>query len=79
VTEHSVDTAPETWHGTVGGYTNHKCRCDACTQAQRDYVRNYRREKWDNRICATPDCDNKAERARGNGLCAACNRELAAT
>lgn len=23
----------ETWHGTSGGYTNHKCRCDECRAA----------------------------------------------
>lgn len=23
----------EKWHGTTGGYTNHKCRCDNCRQA----------------------------------------------
>lgn len=25
-------------HGTIGGYTNHYCRCDACTTAIREYV-----------------------------------------
>jgi hypothetical protein len=24
-------------HGTIGGYTNHACRCDLCKQAQKDY------------------------------------------
>lgn len=32
-------SALEKWHGTAGGYTNHKCRCDACTAAWRDYHR----------------------------------------
>lgn len=26
-------------HGTRSGYVHHGCRCDACTQAQRDYQR----------------------------------------
>lgn len=24
-------------HGTAGGYTNHRCRCEACTKAWRDW------------------------------------------
>lgn len=28
------------WHGTPGGYSNHDCRCDACTRAWRGYSRN---------------------------------------
>ena len=29
-------------HGTRGGYTNHRCRCDLCRKAQRDYLRKRR-------------------------------------
>lgn len=25
----------EQWHGTSGGYTNHDCRCEGCTEAFR--------------------------------------------
>ena len=25
------------WHGTRNGYTNHKCRCEPCTEANTDY------------------------------------------
>jgi hypothetical protein len=32
---------PAPWCGTLGGYTNHACRGDACTQAQRTYNRRY--------------------------------------
>jgi hypothetical protein len=32
-----VNTQTETWHGTLGGYTNHRCRCPECTVANRDY------------------------------------------
>lgn len=28
-----------TWHGTIGGYSNHKCRCDACSKAFSEYQR----------------------------------------
>lgn len=28
-------------HGTVSTYTNHKCRCDACREAQRLYMRGW--------------------------------------
>lgn len=27
----------ERWHGTAGGYVNHRCRCDACREAWRTY------------------------------------------
>jgi hypothetical protein len=30
-------------HGTRGGYTNHRCRCDLCRHAQREYIGAYRR------------------------------------
>lgn len=30
------------WHGTTGGYNNHKCRCDRCTQAFKEYRRKKR-------------------------------------
>lgn len=33
----------EMWHGTLGGYTNHRCRCEDCTRAQREWMRGYRR------------------------------------
>ena len=28
-------------HGTRGGYTNHKCRCNACREAKREYDKAY--------------------------------------
>lgn len=28
-------SAQERWHGTSGGYGNHKCRCDDCREAHR--------------------------------------------
>lgn len=36
-------------HGTLGGYNNHRCRCDACraakAESQRDYKRRAREKK----------------------------------
>jgi 5-methylcytosine-specific restriction endonuclease McrA len=29
-------------HGTAGGYTNHKCRCDLCKKANSDICKKYR-------------------------------------
>ena len=29
------------WCGTAGGYNNHDCRCAECTEAWRDYHREY--------------------------------------
>lgn len=31
----------EAWHGTPGGYSNHRCRCEACTAAASEYRRQY--------------------------------------
>ena len=30
-------------HGTIGGYTNFRCRCDECRMACRDYSREWRK------------------------------------
>ena len=30
------------WHGTLGGYRNHDCRCAACRANHRAYQRAYR-------------------------------------
>lgn len=32
----------DTYHGTLNGYTNHKCRCDECKNAIRQYYSEYR-------------------------------------
>lgn len=28
-----TSSVTEPWHGTLGGYTNHACRCDDCREA----------------------------------------------
>lgn len=33
---------PDQWHGTLGGYTNHKCRCDQCRAANSAYMKQAR-------------------------------------
>jgi hypothetical protein len=33
------NTPNEPWHGTTGGYTNHRCRCTPCRAAHRDNFR----------------------------------------
>ena len=37
-----MSTEPHFEHGTVTGYTNHKCRCDDCRGAWAAYVKTYR-------------------------------------
>ena len=39
-TEHRGD---EPWHGSIGGATNHRCRCPACRMAQSDRNREYKK------------------------------------
>ncbi len=41
---------PQLWHGTLGGYTNHHCKCDECVAAHRAYCANARAE----RVASTP-------------------------
>lgn len=28
--------ASDRWHGTIGGYSNHRCRCSLCTKVHRE-------------------------------------------
>ena len=30
-----METVKQFMHGTAGGYTNHKCRCEPCTEANK--------------------------------------------
>jgi hypothetical protein len=34
-----MTTTETNWHGSIGGYTNHGCRCDDCRAAWRDHRR----------------------------------------
>ena len=34
-------------HGTIGGYTNNRCRCTQCRAAWAAYVRSYRQRNPD--------------------------------
>lgn len=36
------------YHGTSGGYTNHKCRCDKCKAAFAAYMAKFRERVKDN-------------------------------
>ena len=41
----SVLTGYAVYHGTFGGYTNHKCRCPRCKAANTEHQRKRRAEK----------------------------------
>lgn len=36
----------EAWHGSYGGYSNHRCRCEGCTVANREYQAKRRMERY---------------------------------
>lgn len=36
---------PERWHGTIGGTTNHKCKCLACRTVWKQYTLQARKER----------------------------------
>ena len=33
-------------HGTIGGYTNWGCKCDACLEKWAAYIESYRLRRW---------------------------------
>lgn len=37
---------PEPKHGTIGMYTNHRCRCIECKKVRRDYERSYKTKNF---------------------------------
>lgn len=40
----STPLGKERWHGTKNGYSYHKCRCTSCTEAHKQYQRQYRKQ-----------------------------------
>jgi hypothetical protein len=50
-------TGHENWHGTDGGYTNHRCGCEHCKRAHATAQRVYDRERRAaaRRLAALPD------------------------
>lgn len=36
-------------HGTLNGYSNYRCRCTDCREAQRLYMQDYRARKREQR------------------------------
>jgi len=62
------------WHGTLGGYTNHGCRCRACRTANMEAVKARRRERFDKRIDVEgvpyhPDVTHGTTKGSGNYGC----------
>ena len=44
--QHCLRILAEPWHGTHGGYSNHKCRCDPCTEANTAAMADWRARHW---------------------------------
>lgn len=59
-------------HGTVGGYTNHDCRCEPCREARRAYLRDYK-ARGGGVACGTPGCPRTASVRTNNGYCVTCS------
>lgn len=56
-------------HG-LSGYTNYGCRCDTCTESNREHSRQYRDRRFAGQpLCVIPKCDSVQSRSYGNGLC----------
>lgn len=63
-------------HGTRGGYVNHKCRCEACREANREWVREYaarRRALGIERTLYTLTCMTCGEEFQGRHGARACS------
>ena len=72
--------AAEPWHGTPGGYSNHKCRCPKCRAAQKAYSSTW----WKRRATEEGElppgrCDrcgidyDRYPRYRGSAMCVDCH------
>lgn len=49
-TQNATELRHETWHGTTGGYTNHRCRCDDCRAANAETQRESKRRRLEKPI-----------------------------
>jgi hypothetical protein len=56
----------ERWHGTAGGYTNHRCRCDPCRDAWADMCYRMRQNRTQR---PTPDHVHGSANGYGNYGC----------
>jgi hypothetical protein len=54
----------EPWHGTLGGYRNHRCHCAECTEANRLYQAEHR-----DRLSRREPPAHGTENAYSNYLC----------
>ena len=62
----------EKWHGTTGGYSNHRCRCDDCRQAWNKSCRE-RKKRIRAEYVFNPDDEHGFARTYQRGCkCAAC-------
>lgn len=62
----------EKWHGSAGGYSNHKCRCDACRLAWNKSCRERKRRRRDEFVY-TPGADHGTAKMYQRGCsCADC-------
>jgi hypothetical protein len=50
------NTEDEDWHGTLGGYTNHDCRCQLCKKAHAKYQRQYEKATTRQEPCLFGGC-----------------------
>lgn len=71
ITDHS-GSAVEPWHGTPGGYSNRKCRCNDCRMAWNKYCADRKRNKRAN-YTPKPEDEHGTEKNYQNGCsCAEC-------
>jgi hypothetical protein len=61
-----VDGPDAPWHGTAGGYTNHKCRCGPCTTAHSADCARYAQNRA---ALPTTEIPHGTENGYGNYRC----------
>jgi len=67
----------EKWHGTPGGYSNHRCRCDACRTAWNLQSSTYRRRRRANYVYREDDPHGTEAGYQRGCTCIECKRSHA--
>lgn len=64
-------------HGTIGGYTNYKCRCRPCRDACAAYSREWRRRNYERNLEIQRRCSRSPARIASRKAWRAANRDRA--
>lgn len=69
-----MSAVAEKWHGTSGGYTNHKCRCAGCRVAWAACIKDLDRRKSAKRESCTHPKWIVRSLAHKREICSVCRK-----